>query len=176
MTLVEAGRFMTWFLSSRGTKHLHHLLKLVGFMGAQHLWKLGHICLVCSADGEEATEIQFLQENVVGFFGFFFWELSVDWCVISPSGDIPTRSRTRGMGRVYFVLFRVANDLSCPLESWQLSMWQDVPHSSWASRKQGLSWQDPPFTPASLPPSREVGFAFGVLIIPCCSPWSFRTT
>lgn len=91
---------MTWFLSSRGTKHLHHLLKLVGFMGAQHLWKLGYICLVCSADGEEATEIHFLLENLFFVFFFFFsWELSVDWCIISPSADIPTRPRTERHGK-----------------------------------------------------------------------------
>lgn len=152
MAQVEGEGFMTWFLFSRGTEHLQHLLKLVGFMDAQYLWKLGHICLVCSADGEAAMEIYFFTWKSI--YCLFWGSCQLLYVLFLSLPIFPQDPEQGGTGRVYSVSLRVATDFSCPLVSWQV-----VLHSPSARVRQGLPWQDPPFTPALLPPSRDMVFA-----------------
>lgn len=65
--------------------------------------------------GKEGTEIHFLLENLFlgGFFGGRYQLTDV---LFFPLLIFPQDPEQRGMGRVYSVSFRVANDFSCPLD------------------------------------------------------------
>lgn len=65
--------------------------------------------------GKEGTEIHFLLENLF-WGGFFGGRYQLTDVLFFPLLIFPQDPEQRGMGRVYSVSFRVANDFSCPLD------------------------------------------------------------